>query len=329
MLWKVEINIPLLDAIKQIPKYAKFLKELFVHKRKKMKGGGGIGRNHITTNLAKEVSRSQNFSVPCTIGECTFVDAMLDLRASINVMPVLIYKSLNFSDLEPTGMTIQLTNRSIVQPLGVYKIRLINVLEDVLVQVNKLIFPVDFYVLDIEDETLGKGSTLILGRPFLMTARTKTDVHAKTLLMEFGDNLVQFNIFEAMKHPTKEPLLFGIDVIDELVVEYMQLDTNNDEFLTFVKDLDEIGYLGSVTYEFDYDELLEVQDLSNYKYHTIDFVDLDHNSKFVNLIDQVCKYDEEPECSKRARVQVVETKMSLPGQVSTILTTKYDSANQG
>ncbi|RDX91681.1 hypothetical protein CR513_26299, partial [Mucuna pruriens] len=48
-----------------------------------------------------------------------------------------------------------------------------------------MIFPTDFYVLDIEDETSGKGSTLILGRPFLMTARTKIDVHVGMLLMEF------------------------------------------------------------------------------------------------------------------------------------------------
>ncbi|RDX98219.1 hypothetical protein CR513_18877, partial [Mucuna pruriens] len=63
-------------------------------------------------------------------------------------MPTSIYKSLNFGDLEPTRMTIQLENRSVVQPLGI--------LEDVLVQVNKLIFPADFYVLDMEDETSGK-----------------------------------------------------------------------------------------------------------------------------------------------------------------------------
>ncbi|RDX92440.1 hypothetical protein CR513_25429, partial [Mucuna pruriens] len=104
---------------------------------------------------------------------------MLDLGASINVMPTSIYKSLNFGDLEPTGMTMQLANRSVVQPLGV--------LEDVLVQVNELIFPTDFYMLDMKDETPGKGSTLILGQPFLMTVRTKIDVHARTLSMEFGD----------------------------------------------------------------------------------------------------------------------------------------------
>ncbi|RDX76079.1 hypothetical protein CR513_43969, partial [Mucuna pruriens] len=160
------------------------------------------------------------FSVPCTIGDCTFADAMLDLGASINVMPTSIYKSLNFGDLEPTGMIIQLANRSVVQPLGV--------LEDVLVQVNELIFPADFYVLDMEDETSGKGSTLILGRPFLMTARTKIDVHAGTLSMEFGDTLVLFNIFEAMKHPTEDHSLFGIDLIDELAVKTPDSKVFND-----------------------------------------------------------------------------------------------------
>ncbi|RDX80565.1 hypothetical protein CR513_38874, partial [Mucuna pruriens] len=230
MFRKVEINIPLLDAIKQIPKYAKFLKELCVHKRKKMKGGVELGgivsaltRNDDLTagtrqTLPKKCRDPGIFSVPCTIGDCTFADAMLDLGASINVMPTSIYKSLNCGDLEPIGMTIQLANRSVVQPLGV--------LEDVLVQVDELIFPTDFYVLDMEDETPGKGSTLILGRPFLMTAKTKIDVHVGTLSMEFGDTLVQFNIFEAMKNPVEDTSLFGIDLIDELVKEYMQADTS-------------------------------------------------------------------------------------------------------
>ncbi|RDY00805.1 hypothetical protein CR513_15958, partial [Mucuna pruriens] len=124
MFRKVEINIPL---------------------RKKMKGGVELGGivSALTRNddiiigsqqaLPKNCQDSRIFSIPCTIGDCTLVDAMLDLGASINVMPTSIYKSLNFG-----------------------------VLEDVLVQVNKLIFPTDFYVLDMEDETSRKGSTLII-----------------------------------------------------------------------------------------------------------------------------------------------------------------------
>ncbi|RDY05611.1 hypothetical protein CR513_10529, partial [Mucuna pruriens] len=192
------------------------------------------------------------FFVPCTIGDCTIVDAMLDLGASINVMPASIYTSLNFGDLEPTGMIIQLANRSIVQPLGV--------LEDVLVQVNELIFPADFYVLDMEEETSGKGSTLILGRPFLMTARTKINVHAGTLSTKFGDTLVEFNIFEAMKHPTEDHSLFGMDLLDEMVEEYFQLNNSSEDIEKFVGRTDEISCLGVVDEEADHEE---VQDLPN------------------------------------------------------------------
>ncbi|RDY14138.1 hypothetical protein CR513_00831, partial [Mucuna pruriens] len=148
-------------------------------------------------------------------------------------MPTSIYKSLNFYDLEPTGMIIQLANRRVVQ------------------------------LLDMEDETLGKGFTLILGQPFLMTARTKIDVHARTLSMEFSDNLVQFKIFKAMKHPTEDPTFFGIDIIDELVEEHMQLDTSNVEFLKFAGDTDVFDYLGSISDKADYDKLWECATMKN------------------------------------------------------------------
>ncbi|RDY04935.1 hypothetical protein CR513_11280, partial [Mucuna pruriens] len=147
-----------------------------------------------------------------------------------------------------------------------------------------------------------------------MIAKTKIDVHVGTFSMEFSDNLVQFNIFEAMKHPTEDPSLFGIDVIDELVAEYMQLDTESAGFSNFVEDIDAIGCLGYVIDEFNYDELLEVQDLSDSEDDTADLANLDHNSEFVDLIDQVCKHDKELECLERARVQVVETDKPLPAQ---------------
>ncbi|RDX98685.1 Retrovirus-related Pol polyprotein from transposon 17.6, partial [Mucuna pruriens] len=76
-----------------------------------------------------------------------------------------------------------------------------------------MIFPANFYVLDMEDETSRKGSALILGSPFLMIVKTKIDVYARTLSMEFKDNL----------HPTKDHSLFSIDIIDKL---YAYLDNN-------------------------------------------------------------------------------------------------------
>ncbi|RDY00007.1 hypothetical protein CR513_16862, partial [Mucuna pruriens] len=300
MFQKMEINIPLLDSIKQIPKYGKFLKELCVHKRKKKKGRVELGGIVLVLTRNDEfIARAQQalpkkcrdpriFSVPCTIGNCTFADAMLDLGASINVMPTSIYKSLSFGDLEPIGMTIQLENRSVVQPLGILK--------DVVVQVNELIFRANFYVLDMEDETSKKESTLILGQPFLMTSRTKIDVHVGTLSMEFGDNLVQFNFFEAMKHPTEDHSLFGIDLIDELVGENLQLDTSSDDISIFAEDTDIIDCLGSITDEADDHESWELHNLSNSKDDITNLADLSH---------EVCKY-EDSKCSNNAEVHVAE-----------------------
>ncbi|RDX84923.1 hypothetical protein CR513_33956, partial [Mucuna pruriens] len=199
-------------------------------------------------------------------------------------MPTLIYKSLNFGSLEPTGMTIQLANRNVAQPLGILK--------DVLVQVNELIFPADFYVLDMEDEISRKGFTLILGRPFLMTARTKIDVHVEMLSIEFGDTLVQFSIFEAMKHPTEDHSLFGIDLIDELVEEHFQLDSNSESILNFAKGTESIDCFGSLTKESDYDEAWEVHNLSNSEDNNIDLADLSQKA-----IDQLTGPSPDPKVS--------------------------------
>ncbi|RDY07908.1 Retrovirus-related Pol polyprotein from transposon 17.6, partial [Mucuna pruriens] len=327
MFRKVEINIPLLDAIKQVPKYAKFLKELCVHKRRKIKGSKEIGgvvsaltKNEAITagapTLPKKCRDPGIFFVPCTIGECTFADAMLDLGASINVMPASIYRSLNFGELEPTRMTIQLANRSIVQPLGV--------LEDVLVQVNELIFPADFYVLDMEDETSGKESTLILGRPFLMTARTKIDVHAGMLSMEFGDTLVQFNIFEAMKHPTEDHSLFGIDVLDELVEEYLQLNGSSENIEESAENA-ESSCLEVTNEEADHEE---VPDLPNSEDNHSDVADLAFEVELSELLDQVCS-TEHSEYTNDAENKVAEAEKSSIAHLATIFTAKNESAREG
>ncbi|RDX89339.1 hypothetical protein CR513_28939, partial [Mucuna pruriens] len=149
--------------------------------------------------------------------------------------------------------------------------------------------------------------------------------------MEFSDNLLQFNIFEAMKHTTEDHSLFGIDIINELVAEYLQLAADSAEFPNFVEDIDEIGCLRSAIDEFDYDNLWEVQDLFDSEDDDIDdLAQLNLNSELIDLIDQVCKYDGEPECSKRAEVHVSETKKPLQVQVTIIfLPTENYSDSEG
>ncbi|CAJ2633227.1 uncharacterized protein LOC123890943 [Trifolium pratense] len=219
---KCAVNIPLLDAIKQIPKYAKFLKDLCTHKRKlKENERVSLGRN-VSAFIQPKTGSSANvsvisqtmpekcddpgvFAIPCSIGDRKFENCMLDLGAGINVMPTSIYNNLDLGPLQPTGLIVQLANRSNARPAGK--------VEDVLVQVNDLILPADFYILDMEGETNSSRAPIILGRPFMRTARTKVDVYDGTMSMEFGDIVAKFNIFDAMKHPVEEHSVFYMDLV--------------------------------------------------------------------------------------------------------------------
>ncbi|KMS98172.1 hypothetical protein BVRB_4g095000 [Beta vulgaris subsp. vulgaris] len=144
------------------------------------------------------------FAIPCVIGNTTFPRAMLDLGASINVIPYSLYESLKLGTLHETGVVIQLADRSNAYPKGI--------VEDVFVKVDKLIFPADFYVLDMEHDK--HATPILLGRPFLKTARTKIDVHSGCLTMEFDGSLVEFNIYDSMKFPRDDHSCYSIDVID-------------------------------------------------------------------------------------------------------------------
>ncbi|PNX70752.1 hypothetical protein L195_g057708, partial [Trifolium pratense] len=212
-------NIPLLDVIKQVPKYAKFLKDLCTNKRRikgservnlgrnissfiqpkqpKQSSEGVVGEQNVSALTTQVLPQKQKdpgtFAIPCTIGDSKFENCMLDLGAGINVMPTSVYNNLCLGPLQHTGLIIQLANRSNARPAGV--------VEDVLVQVNDLIFPADFYILDMEGETRTNRAPIILGRPFMKTAKTKIDVDDGTMSMEFGDIVAKFNIFDAMKHP--------------------------------------------------------------------------------------------------------------------------------
>ncbi|XP_031393661.1 uncharacterized protein LOC116205261 [Punica granatum] len=210
---KVEVNIPLLDAIKQVPRYAKFLKELCTNKRKLSKGEKiSVGENAsavIQRKLPQKCKDPGMFTIPCTIGEKRIEKAMLDLGASINVMPLSIYRTLNLGPLKDTKIIIQLADRSNSYPEGM--------IEDVLIKVNEFIFPVDFYIIDMGDKHNSNSSHILLGRPFMKTARTKIDVHNGTLSLEFDKETITFNIFDAMRHPDTLESISCVDVIDSFV----------------------------------------------------------------------------------------------------------------
>ena len=109
------------------------------------------------------------FIVPCIIRNYRFDNVVLDLDAFINVMLVSVYNSLRLKPLHAIGVVIQFANRSNAHPTGL--------IEDVLVRVNELIFPTDFYILEMEKNSSSSKPPIILGRPFLKTARRKIYVH--------------------------------------------------------------------------------------------------------------------------------------------------------
>ncbi|KAG8483287.1 hypothetical protein CXB51_022307 [Gossypium anomalum] len=120
-----------------------------------------------------------SFTIPYLIGSLDVNNALVDLGASINVMPYKMFKQLGLGKPKQTRMSIQLADKTIRFPRGI--------IEDVLVKVDKFIFPVDFVVLDIEKET---NTLLILGRPFLATAKTIIDVGTEELTLHVRDEMI-------------------------------------------------------------------------------------------------------------------------------------------
>ncbi|KAM2026281.1 hypothetical protein ACFX1T_018716 [Malus domestica] len=192
---KVHVNIPLLDAIKQIPKYAKCLKKLCTTKKRvREKEVVHVSENVsaiLQHKLPPKCKDPGSFTIPCVIGNTRFKSAMLDLGASINVMPYSVYASMNLGALKQDGVIIQLADRSNAYPKGV--------LEDVLVQVDHLVFPADFYVLEMDESDHTPSLPILLGRPFMKTAQTKIDVAKGLVTMAFGGDMISFKISESIE----------------------------------------------------------------------------------------------------------------------------------
>ena len=116
--------------------------------------------------------------------------ALCDSRASINLMPLSVVKRLSLEELTPTVMTLQMVDRTLAQLEGIF--------EDVLIIVGKFIFPVDFVVIDIEED---KQVSLLLGKPFLAIRAALIDVKKGELTLKVGDEELHFNLNHSLKQP--------------------------------------------------------------------------------------------------------------------------------
>jgi len=127
------------------------------------------------------------FTIPCVIGNHKLEKAMLDLGASINMMALSIYKDLNLVSLKEKKVIIQLADRSNSYLEGVVK--------DVLIRVNKLIFPMDFYIIDIDDEFASNPTYILLGRLFMKTKDFEYVFHVDVI-----DPIVQDELNFVLQH---------------------------------------------------------------------------------------------------------------------------------
>ena len=206
---QLQVNIPFREALDQMV-YAKFMKELLTGRRKPKDDENIELSENCSAILQRKLPPKMKdlgvFTIPCTVGNVNIGRALCDLGASINLIPLSIMKKLGCGEPKHKRMTLTLAYRTISYPYGV--------LEDVLVQVNDLVFPAHFVILDMaEDEEM----SLLLERPFLATVRALIDVEMGELILRFQDEQVVFHIFEAMKHRTENPQCYQIDVVEEIV----------------------------------------------------------------------------------------------------------------
>ena len=142
------------------------------------------------------------FKIAIEIGNQLAGGALCDLGASINLMPLSLYKKLKMAGLKPTTISMQLADRSIGYPDGIVEV--------VLVKVGHLIFPADFVIMDFDADD---AMPIILGRPFLATARTLIDVAEGELILRMGDEKVVFTMGKKFKHQGEVENCFYLDVV--------------------------------------------------------------------------------------------------------------------
>ncbi|XP_070013259.1 uncharacterized protein [Nicotiana sylvestris] len=196
MLKQIQVNIPLIDALKVMPGYAKMIKDL-MSRTFNFQDLDTVTLTQtcstvVTRPIAEKLSDLGSFTIPCTIGNFAFAKALCDLRARINFMPLAIYKRLGIGRARLTSMLLQLANRTVKRPSGI--------LDDVLIQVRKFVFPVDFVILDCKvDEEI----PIILGRSFLATRRALIDCETGELKMRLNDEEITFNVQKSMRRPSE------------------------------------------------------------------------------------------------------------------------------
>ncbi|GJS53202.1 reverse transcriptase domain-containing protein [Tanacetum coccineum] len=166
----------------------------------------------ILKKLPEKLGDPGKFLIPCDFLKIVECLALADLGASINLMPLSIWKKLSLPELSPTQMILELADRSTTSPFGIAK--------DVFVKVGKFHFLADFVVVDY---VVDPRVPLILGRPFLRTARALIDVYGEELTLRVDDEAITFKVGQTSRYSYNNAKSVNrIDVIDVSCEEYAQ-----------------------------------------------------------------------------------------------------------
>nr|GEU91964.1 hypothetical protein [Tanacetum cinerariifolium] len=206
MFKQLHINITLADALILIPKYQKMLKALLSNKEK-LQELANISLNEncsavILKKLSEKLRDPQKFLISCDFNELKY-KALADLGASINLMPLFVWKKLGLPELISTRMTFELASRAICTPAGIAR--------DVFVPVGKFTFMDDFVNVDYESHP---RVPLILGRLFLRTAHALIDVHGEEMILHDGDERLTLNMRHDTSSYSNQPQKESINLIN-------------------------------------------------------------------------------------------------------------------
>nr|GEW53868.1 hypothetical protein [Tanacetum cinerariifolium] len=213
----LHFDISFADALLLMPKFASMIKSLLTNKYKLFELAKVPLNENCSAILLKKLPEKLGdpgkFLIPCNFLGINVCHALADLCASINLMPLSIWKKLSLRELTPTQITLELADRSITRPKGVA--------EYVLVKVGKFHFPTDFVVVDFESNP---SVPLILGRSFLKTGRALINVYGEEITLRVNDESVTFNLNQTMRYSLTydDNSVNRVDVIDIACEEFVQ-----------------------------------------------------------------------------------------------------------
>ncbi|XP_009600171.1 uncharacterized protein [Nicotiana tomentosiformis] len=193
-LKKVQINIPLVDILQEVPKYAKYIKDIVANKRSLTEFETVALTKECSSTIQRKLPQKLkdpgSFTIQISVGKHAVGRALCDLGASSNLMSLFVFRQLGLGNPRPTNVILLLDDLSLAHPEGV--------IEDVLVQVGSFIFPADFIILDYEPE---QDVPFVLGHPFLATGEAIIDVCEGKMTMRVGDQVEVFNVYKALRLP--------------------------------------------------------------------------------------------------------------------------------